>query len=174
MVLDPGLSFGTGQHATTGFCLRQLVAVRRGDLSQSFLDIGTGSGILAIAAAKLGYSPARAFDVDPEAVRVAKANARQNGVGRIVAVRRKDLTSVSKRAAKGFDVVCANLTADLLIGERWRIVSQLRSGGCLILSGILRTQFAAVRRAYSSAAFEVEGSKTEGDWRSGTFAKASD
>ena len=80
VVLDPGLSFGTGRHPTTAFCLRQLVAGRRPGEAQSCLDVGTGSGILAIAAAKLGYAPVDAFDFDPQAVRVARANARRNGV----------------------------------------------------------------------------------------------
>src|SRR6266478_6025913 len=68
VVLDPGLSFGTGQHPTTAFCLEQIVARRQIGGRQSFLDIGTGSGILAIAAARLGYRPVRAFDLDPAAV----------------------------------------------------------------------------------------------------------
>src|SRR5215469_13664560 len=75
VVLDPGLSFGTGQHATTEFCLEEIVRNANPARSQSFLDIGTGSGILAIAATKLGYHPVHAFDFDPEAVRVARANA---------------------------------------------------------------------------------------------------
>ena len=99
VILDPGLSFGTGQHPTTAFCLREIVRLKlakeRGRLArefktrhhadepsalQSFLDIGTGSGILAIAAAKLGYQPVHAFDFDAEAVRIARANARANRV----------------------------------------------------------------------------------------------
>ena len=67
VVLDPGLSFGTGQHPTTRFCLEQIVAVRKPGRAQSFLDLGTGSGILAIAAARLGYRPVAATDFDPEA-----------------------------------------------------------------------------------------------------------
>jgi hypothetical protein len=78
LVLNPGLSFGTGQHPTTGFCLQQLVAARKQDAGQSLLDMGTGSGILAIAGFKLGYRPVVAFDCDPAAVRIARANARRN------------------------------------------------------------------------------------------------
>src|SRR5690242_5190365 len=69
VVLDPGLSFGTGQHPTTSFCLNEIVRCRKSGSRQSFLDIGTGSGILAIAAAKMGYQPVQAFDFDPDAVR---------------------------------------------------------------------------------------------------------
>src|ERR1700743_660101 len=78
IILDPGLSFGTGQHPTTFFCLRQLVACRKPGVEQSFLDIGTGSGILAIAAAKLGYRPVEAFDFDPASVRVSLENVKKN------------------------------------------------------------------------------------------------
>src|SRR5439155_23112501 len=91
VVLDPGLSFGTGQHPTTRFCLEQIVARRTQDRGQSFLDMGTGSGILAIAAAKLGYHPVAAFDVDAHAVRIARANARKNGVADTLHPRRQDL-----------------------------------------------------------------------------------
>ena len=81
VVLDPGLSFGTGQHATTRFCLEQLVALRDPEnASQSMLDVGTGSGILAIAAVKLGYRPVDAFDFDADCVRVANENTELNGV----------------------------------------------------------------------------------------------
>ena len=86
VVLDPGLSFGTGQHATTSFCLNEIVKLRRSSKASelSLLDGGTGSGILAIAAAKLGYKPVEAFDFDPVSVRVARANATSNGVNRKV------------------------------------------------------------------------------------------
>jgi ribosomal protein L11 methyltransferase len=102
VVLDPGLSFGTGRHPTTAFCLRQLVARRRSGALQSCLDIGTGSGILAIAAAKLGYAPVDAFDVDPESIRVARANARRNGVGALIRLRRQDLTKLPRRGARQY------------------------------------------------------------------------
>ena len=98
VILDPGLSFGTGQHPTTAYCLKEVVRYSRATIhnrnspkkSQSFLDIGTGSSILAIAAAKLGYTPIRAFDFDPEAVRVAHANARATRVLNKVKITRND------------------------------------------------------------------------------------
>src|ERR1019366_8464695 len=106
VVLDPGLSFGTGRHPTTAFCLRQLVARRRSGESQSCLDIGTGSGILAIAAAKLGYAPVDAFDFDPEAVRIARANARRNGVAARIRFQRRDLTKLPRRSARQYSLIC--------------------------------------------------------------------
>lgn len=177
VILDPGLSFGTGHHATTGFCLKQLAAVARAgtrssaSLPRSFLDIGTGSGILAIAAAKLGYSPARCFDFDPESVRVAKANAAQNDVVHLVKPVRRDLTKLPLASATRYHVVCANLIYDLLIAERDRILSRLRPEGVLVLAGILQTQFAKVERAYRQAGLELIATEVEKEWQSGAFVR---
>ena len=169
VVLDPGLSFGTGQHATTLFCLEQIVRCRRADQRQSFLDIGTGSGILAIAAAKLGYSPIQAFDFDPESVRVSRINADQNQVlDRVRAVRR-DLTKQPRQSKMRFDLVCANLIYDLLLSERERIVNRLAPAGSLILAGILKTQFAQVQAAYEQLGMTLKRTKAGKEWRSGQF-----
>lgn len=189
IILDPGLSFGTGHHATTGFCLRQLVEVRKGRgaglgsrlgagresrasaPALSLLDIGTGSGILAIAAAKLGYSPVRCFDFDPESVRVAKANAAQNDVAHLVKPVRRDLTKLPPASATRYHVVCANLIFDLLIAERDRILSRLRPDGVLVLAGILQTQFAKVERAYRQAGLKLIATEVEKEWQSGAFVR---
>jgi len=203
VILDPGLSFGTGHHATTGFCLKQLVEVKRGaglrlrlrvgvgvrraartsaraptptltpnlNPPLSLLDIGTGSGILAIAAAKLGYSPVRCFDFDPESVRVAKANATQNGVAQLVRPVRRDLTKLPPTSVTRYDVVCANLIYDLLIAERDRILARLRPDGVLVLAGILQTQFARVERAYRQAGLRLIATEVEKEWQSGAFVR---
>src|SRR5208283_1062878 len=115
VVLDPGLSFGTGQHPTTAFCLHELARGGRIGARRSFLDIGTGSGILAIAAAKLGYSPVHAFDFDPEAVRIARTNARANGVHKILRISRGDVAKLPIRPGRQYDLICANLISPLLI-----------------------------------------------------------
>ncbi|MEW6305796.1 MAG: 50S ribosomal protein L11 methyltransferase [Verrucomicrobiota bacterium] len=172
VVLDPGLSFGTGQHATTSFCLKQLVDARQAGERQAFLDIGTGSGILAIAAAKLGYSPVKAFDFDPEAVRVAKENAAANGVARRISLQRQDLTKLPVRSAAKYDVVCANLIFDLLVAEVRRITNRLQPRGTLVLSGILTSQFGRVSKAYKGAGFRLVAERTEGEWHSGAFQRA--
>jgi ribosomal protein L11 methyltransferase len=172
VVLDPGLSFGTGQHATTGFCLRQLVAnLKRetGNTKQSILDIGTGSGILAIAAAKLDYAPVRAFDFDSESVRVARANARKNGVLHKIQITRQDLTRLAVRSAMKYDIVCANLISNLLIAERERIISRVKPGGTLVLAGILKTEFGLVQLAYEQSGLKLISAKAEKEWRSGAF-----
>ncbi len=169
VILDPGLSFGTGHHATTGFCLAQLVRSRTTGRRQSFLDIGTGSGILAIAAAKLGYAPVEAFDFDPESVRVAKENAQANGVGKSVRLRQQDLTKLPRRSAKQFDFVCANLISNLLVAERERIINRLRPGGILVLAGILKREFGEVQRAFEQYGLRLIAARSEKEWRSGAF-----
>ena len=139
VVLDPGLSFGTGQHPTTAFCLHELVRCGKIGTCRSFLDIGTGSGILAIAAAKLGYSPVHGLDFDPEAVRVARANARANAVHKKLRISRGDVAKLPIRAVRQYDLICANLIAPLLIAARRRIVNRLRRDGTLVLAGILKS-----------------------------------
>jgi ribosomal protein L11 methyltransferase len=169
IVLDPGLSFGTGQHPTTAFCLRQLVAQRGSGAPKSFLDIGTGSGILAIAAAKLGYAPVHAFDLDPESIRVARANAQRNGVAARVRLQRQDLTKLSRLKARQYSLVCANLTARLLMAERRRILARLRADGVLVVAGILEAQFAQVQGTFERAGLRLVAAHTQKEWRSGAF-----
>ena len=170
VVLDPGLSFGTGQHPTTGFCLHQLA--KRGETKRSFLDMGTGSGILAIAAAKLGFAPVHAFDFDPQCVRVSSANARTNRVENKIRITRSDLTKLPKRSAKQYDFVCANLLANLLIAERDRILSRVNPGGTLVVAGILSREFHEVQNAYEAVGWKLVASKVEKEWRSGAFVHA--
>jgi ribosomal protein L11 methyltransferase len=171
VILDPGLSFGTGNHPTTAFCLSQVVACRKTGQSRSFLDMGTGSGILAIAAAKLGYHPIAAFDYDCTAIRVARANARQNGVQKMVQFRRLDLTQATVASFSAYELVCANLETPLLIEQAPRIRRCLKPGGTLVLAGILATQFEAVERAYAGLGLECIIARTENEWRSGAFCQ---
>ncbi|MCX6863760.1 MAG: 50S ribosomal protein L11 methyltransferase [Verrucomicrobia bacterium] len=173
MVLDPGLSFGTGQHATTRFCLEQLVALRDPQSVQSMLDVGTGSGILAIAAVKLGYQPVNAFDFDADCVRVANENTELNGVAAVLIVTHDDITQVPKKPKQRYSVVCANLIYDLLIAERDRLLARVTPGGSLVLAGILETQFGMVRKAFEEAGWKLVAATTDKEWRSGTFMEVS-
>jgi ribosomal protein L11 methyltransferase len=169
VVLDPGLSFGTGQHPTTSYCLQKLAqAVRPG---ASLLDIGCGSGILAISAAKLGYAPIEAFDFDPVAVRIAQSNLRRNRVDTKVVCSRKDLTKLPRESAKKFDVICANLVAELLIAEAKRIFNRLAPEGQLVVAGILNTQFAEVEAMFEKLGLTLLDTKTKREWQSGLFGK---
>jgi ribosomal protein L11 methyltransferase len=169
VILDPGLSFGTGQHATTSFCLGQIAGQGRASAAKSFLDIGTGSGILAIAAVKLGFQPVHAFDFDPESVRVAKANARVNKVSAKLKIFPGDVTKLPVKAAKQFDLVCANLISNLLIAEKKKIVARVKPGGTLVLAGILAAEFTLVQRAFEDLGLKLVASKVEKEWRSGSF-----
>ena len=172
VVLDPGLSFGTGQHPTTSFCLRQIARCHKSGVTRSFLDIGTGSGILAIAAAKLGYAPVEAFDFDPESVRVAKENASKNKVADRIKLTRGDITKLPMKPARQFDLVCANLISNLLIVERQRIANRLKPDGTLVLAGILAAEFAEVERAFADVKLKRCASRVEKEWCSGAFCFA--
>jgi ribosomal protein L11 methyltransferase len=169
VILDPGLSFGTGQHPTTAYCLKEVVR-NFSKKRQSFLDIGTGSSILAIAAAKLGYTYIRAVDFDPEAVRVARANARANGVLNKIKITHSDAAKLPIRAIERFDVICANLISDLLVKERKRIIAQLNPGGILVLAGVLRIEFSEVRQAYEKSGLKLISTRSKKEWQSGSFS----
>jgi ribosomal protein L11 methyltransferase len=184
VVLDPGLSFGTGHHPTTAFCLGEIVRSADGPSARcklenprtsrprSFLDLGTGSGILAIAATKLGYSPVQAMDFDPDAVRVARANARANHVQQNLKIRRGDVTRLPIRPGhrrQQYDLVCANLISPLLIAERRRIIGQLKPTGTLVLAGILKSEFGEVQKAYTALGWKLASHRDEKEWRSGSF-----
>jgi ribosomal protein L11 methyltransferase len=162
LIIDPGLSFGTGQHPTTRFCLEQLVQVRNRNVKQSFLDAGTGSGILAIAATMTGYSPVVGFDLDPVAVSVAKKNARKNRAR--LKILRADIGRMVPR--EKYHVVCANLTADLLQNCARKLKAFLRPAGVLILAGILRTEFDSVRGHFEKLGFSALARRREGEWKS--------
>lgn len=170
ITLDPGLSFGTGQHPTTAFCLGELVRHAKHSKTEelSLLDLGTGSGILAIAAAKLGYRRIHALDFDPDCIRIAKENAERNQVSGLIRFQRQDVTRLP-RVGRKFSVVCANVTADLLIQTADRIVNRMAPGGSLALAGVLEREFARVRDCYKDLGLMFARGKTEKEWRSGVF-----
>jgi ribosomal protein L11 methyltransferase len=171
IVLDPGLSFGTGHHPTTTFCLRQLAAWRQPAKTQSLLDIGTGSGILAIAAAQLGCAPVDAIDSDPQAIRMARMNARRNHVDDRITFQQQDIARFASVSRQRYDVICANLTSDLLMRYSRPISRRLLLGGTLILAGILQQEFAAVEQHYVRAGLRLMVSQAGNEWRSGAFAR---
>ena len=140
--LDPGLAFGTGTHATTAMCLEWLDGV---DLDgRTLLDYGCGSGVLAIAALKLGCSRAHAMDIDVQAVTATGQNAAQNDVED-----RLTITTSADGIDTEFDVVVANILTGPLIELAGSIAGHLRPGGLLALSGILSRQTDEVRQAYA-------------------------
>ena len=140
--LDPGLAFGTGTHATTAMCLEWLDSL---DLAAAtLLDYGCGSGVLAIAALKLGCARAHAIDIDPQAVLATRLNAAENGVQE-----RLTVSGSADDVAGQFDVVVANILAGPLAELAADITQHVRPGGKLGLSGILSEQVDDVREAYA-------------------------
>jgi len=167
--IDPGLSFGTGHHPTTIFCLEQLASRRVQIASQAFLDLGTGSGILAIAAAKLGYAPVEATDFDSNALRIARRNGENNGLSRRIRFLLQDVSALPVRGRNYHSLVCANLTANLLLKQRVRIAAQLEPNGILVLAGILAKEFGIVESAYKKIGLQLMASRHGKEWRSGAF-----
>lgn len=157
--LDPGAAFGTGQHATTSLCIRALE-----DLVQpgmTVFDVGTGSGVLAIVAAKLGAKRVEAVDFDPVAVRVARENVRQNGAEDVVRTERSDLLkSVEGRA----DLIIANIIADIIVRLFGEVKGSLAAGGTMLLSGIIEDRLADVVEAAGRHGFSVEKIEQEKGW----------
>jgi len=137
--LDPGLAFGTGSHPTTRLCLRWLAAHL--EPGQSVLDYGCGSGILAIAAAKLGAAVVTGTDIDPQAIEASRANAARNGVG-------AQFMLPDALAPDKVDVVVANILANPLRLLAPALAARVRDGGAIVLSGILEDQIAVVSGAY--------------------------
>lgn len=194
LVLDPGMAFGTGKHETTRACLEYIDELA-GDGAQSFLDMGCGSGILSIAAAKLGFSPVAGFDIDEDAVNASRENAALNGVSvdyRLFALGKGAVTlDESIEAAKGVypdlalqgrdvgsgaapfapaDFVVANILGPLLIAFAEEIASYAKK--TLIVSGILNELYPEVRGAFAALGFSEVSRKTIGEWTTGCLYRA--
>ncbi len=158
ITLDPGMAFGTGLHPTTRLCLAALEdLVRPGD---RVLDLGTGSGILAIAAARLGAVSIDALDTDGVAVRVAAANVEANGLSAAVTVRQGSLAA----GTPAYDLVVANIIASVLRDLAAALASAVRPGGLLLASGIIQERESEVAAAFTSAGLTVRERHAEGDW----------
>jgi len=170
LTIDPGMSFGTGQHATTAYCLGVIDRLAGSPGVRSMLDAGCGSGILSIAAGLFGYEPIAAFDNDEDAVRIAQENALLNGFGP-EKIRYFEGNAAIQQFSEPFDFVAANILSHLLIQFRRNIVSWVRPGGYLALAGILNEEFDAVSKAFTELGFkEVERSICR-EWTGGLFQK---
>lgn len=139
--LDPGLAFGTGTHPTTALCLEWLDGTVRG--GERVLDYGCGSGILALAALRLGAGAASAFDIDPQALRATRENAEKNGLASRVAIAAR-----AEGLGGGFDIVLANILSGPLIELAPGLAARTRTGGVLALAGMLERQAGEVAQAY--------------------------
>jgi ribosomal protein L11 methyltransferase len=160
--LDPGMAFGTGMHPTTQLCLEALE--ERIQPGMDVIDVGCGSGILSIAALRLGAARASGWDIDPEAVEVARENAVLNGVESRFDIRPGSLQQLlaEKKSAM---LVAANILAGVLRRMlHASLASTVRPGGYLLLSGILRDQSDAVETAVRESGLHLVEKKTRGDW----------
>ena len=133
------------------------------------LDVGCGTGILGIAAAKLGYSPVHGFDYDPEAVRVAQENSELNEVEEQITWSVEDLKNADSLSDKRYDIVCANVIYDVLLDEAASVVRWLKSTSRLVLSGILDEQFERVSGRFNKLGWKCVESCLVDEWRSGSF-----
>jgi ribosomal protein L11 methyltransferase len=158
--LDPGMAFGTGNHPTTRLCLELLQELVTGPVNM--LDLGTGSGILAIAGAKLGARTVTASDIDPVAVRSARANVAANQVAEIVRVTEADL--LQGRTGAVYDLVVANIIADIIVKLGPAVPAVLKKGGVFLASGIIAERRAQVTQVLSDAGLVVGRTVTRDGW----------
>ena len=159
VTLDSNMAFGTGEHETTSMCLELLQEyLHAGD---TCIDVGCGSGILGIAAVKLGAETSYLTDIDPIAVESATHNAQKNGVSEKVVVAHSNLLDDS--ALKG-EIVLANITAEILVMLAPSIPKNLKANGTLILSGIIKDRLPLVREAFTKAGLEEIQMRNKGEW----------
>lgn len=159
ILLDPGMAFGTGHHASTRGCLVLLERALAATPRARVLDLGTGSGILAIAALKLGAADVWGVDIDPDACAVARENAAVNHVGDAL-----HITGGLAAVPGTFDIIVANLLAGLLVDTAGELAARLRPGGLAIGAGILREEAPAVRRAWRAAGLADDQTLPDEEW----------
>lgn len=159
--LEPGRAFGTGLHETTALVAQALASRRKELAGKSALDVGTGSGILALVAIALGAKDAVGIDVDVDAIAVANENATRNSLASCTRFSALPVDAIDR----SFPVVVANIEADVLIGMEPELVRRVAPGGLLVLSGILQTRKDAVRAAFARApSLRMLESPSKGEW----------
>jgi ribosomal protein L11 methyltransferase len=159
LLLDPGMAFGTGLHPTTRLCLRAVEELLQP--GERALDVGAGSGILSIAAARLGASHVDAVEIEPVAASVCKQNVERNGVAEIVKVR---LGTLEGRPDAPYDLILANITIATLLGLHPILAQQLRPGGRAVVSGVLAERADELLQALLEAGWQHERTEQEQDW----------
>jgi len=165
--LDPGMAFGTGLHATTRLCLKAMESLPIA--GAQVLDVGTGSGILSIAAALLGATHVEAIDVDPVCVQVTLENCERNGVASQVDVSRATLpsrarTGVEYHRGGPYDVLLINILAEIIMDMSASLPGYIKPGGICVASGILAEKSAAVQQALQEACLTVQSERVEDGW----------
>lgn len=159
--LNPGMAFGTGHHPTTVMCLKYLEELLKPGMN--VLDVGCGSAILSIAAAKLGARDVLGIEIDPVAVKVAKSNSINNLVQEKVEVIQGDFTSVNI-TVNSYEIVVANISSKVISESAPQLFSAIDPGGILIASGILSDREVDVKDNLTDAGFSVKRRMNEGDW----------
>jgi ribosomal protein L11 methyltransferase len=157
--IDPGMAFGSGTHETTGMCLSILEEKISG--GEKIIDVGTGSGILAIGAALLGAGHVLAVDIDPDAVKVAEENVKKNGVQNIITVQQGNLLDKVDAVC---DICVANIISDVIISFAAPLMNHIRPGGLFICSGIVSLRADEVAGALKAAGYEILHKYTRGEW----------
>jgi ribosomal protein L11 methyltransferase len=169
--LDPGMAFGTGTHPTTALCLQTLESVIQG--GEEIIDVGTGSGILAIGACRLGAKSVLALDLDPIAVTSATENVRLNDLSQQVEVRLSDLLGVIKGADAGqeatavtvpVDLVVANILAEIILLFVDDVYAALKPGGIYIASGVYKNKETDVEEGLIRSGFEIVEKRRDEEW----------
>ena len=157
--IDPGMAFGSGTHETTAMCIGMLENSISG--GEHVIDVGTGSGILAIAAALLGAGHVLAVDIDPDAVRVARENVAHNGLDRKVDVRQGNLLDHVNQTC---DICVANIISDVIISFAKPLMNHIRPGGLFLCSGIVKERSEEVRKALEDAGYQILKTEYRGEW----------
>lgn len=173
LTIDPGMAFGTGTHSSTALCLKAAQRyVKKGD---RVLDLGCGSGILSIAAVLLGASNATGVDIDPVAVRVAQENAMENGLDeqqfQVVAGNILSDRQMTSRLGSGYDILFANIVADVIIAMLPVMPALLKKGGIVIASGIIEERCDDVTEALRQYGFKLLEKNEEKGWNGLIFQK---
>lgn len=159
--MDPGMAFGTGTHETTRLVIRLLESYTRPGCRM--LDVGTGTGILAICASRLGADICRAYDIDPTAVRVARENIAESGLTNVTCDQSDLLGQVSLDGGK-YDLICANIVADIIIRMTPDVMRYLADDGVLLASGIIAERCDDVVAAFEANGFTIVEKLTDNDW----------
>jgi ribosomal protein L11 methyltransferase len=172
VVIHPGMAFGTGQHATTLGCLEALERLATPPPKRA-LDVGSGTGVLAIALAKLGVKKVLALDLDPQAISAARGNVRRNALGGRVRLSCATLEQAVPSAREGrYPLAVANLFVDALVELAPALSDRVALGGHLVTSGVLRSQQARVRGAYARPLWRLVGAKRRGAWVTSIFERS--
>ena len=158
--MDPGMAFGTGTHETTRLVMEMLSEEIRG--GERLLDVGTGSGILALCASKLGAASCYAYDIDPMAVRVARENVKKDGAENVICGEADLLVGIDRTAP--YDFVVANIVADIILRLLPDLGDVMRTGGRAILSGIIGPRAEEIRESIAAHGFTLVREAEERDW----------